>query len=63
MPNTKQIASNMLDLPLPFNPVIAVNERSNGNTLVNYAYDLKPSNNISSKYIYKNWSGLLISKL
>ena len=45
------MASNIFDLPLPFNPVIAENVLSNGEIFVHYAYDLNPSKIISSKYI------------
>lgn len=51
IPSTKQIASNTFDLPEPFSPVIAVNDRSNGLILVAWAYDLKPSSTTSSSHI------------
>ena len=43
MPSRKQIASRMLDLPLPFSPVIALNRGSNPLISVRWAYDLNPS--------------------
>ena len=43
MPSTKHIASRMLDLPLPFRPVMALNSGSNPAISVRVAYDLKPS--------------------
>jgi len=48
MPRTKQIESRMLDLPLPFRPVMALNCWSKPVTTVRLAYDLKPSIMISS---------------
>ena len=46
MPSTKQIASRMLDLPLPLRPVMALNSGSNPEISVRVAYDLKPSTTI-----------------
>lgn len=43
MPKTKHIASNTLDFPVPFKPVIAVNSGSNPLISVRLPYDLKPS--------------------
>lgn len=37
IPRTKQIASRMLDLPLPLSPVIALNSGSNPDTTVRLA--------------------------
>jgi len=47
MPSTKQIPSRMLDLPLPFRPVTALNNGSKPLTSVRCAYDLKPSSTIA----------------
>jgi hypothetical protein len=49
------MASNMFDFPLPFRPVIALKELSNGPTTVRGPYDLKPSRIISSINIYRLW--------
>lgn len=43
MPRQKHIASSILDLPLPFRPVIALKVGSHGEITVRTAYDLKPS--------------------
>ena len=43
----------MLDLPLPFNPVIALNCGSNPETVVRVAYDLNPSITTCLMYIFK----------
>ena len=43
----------MFDLPLPFNPVIALNCGSKPETVVRVAYDLKPSITICLMYIFK----------
>lgn len=43
----------MFDLPLPFNPVIALNCGSNPETVVRVAYDLKPSITTCLMYIFK----------
>lgn len=43
IPRTKQMESKILDLPLPFNPVIALNNGSNPLISVLFPYDLKPS--------------------
>ena len=51
IPSTKQMESRMLDLPLPFRPVIALKKGSNAGTVTRVAYDLKPSSVISSIYI------------
>ena len=53
IPSKKQIESSMFDLPLPFNPVIALNCGSNPETVVRVAYDLKPSITICLMYIFK----------
>ena len=42
IPRTKHIASRMLDLPEPFNPVMALNEASQPVICVRTGYDLKP---------------------
>ena len=47
MPMTKQMASRMLDLPVPLKPVMALNCGSNVPITVRCAYDLKPSTTIS----------------
>lgn len=47
MPRTKQMASRMLDLPLPLRPVMALKNGSKSDTTVRCAYDLKPSMMIS----------------
>lgn len=44
IPSTKQIESKMLDLPVPFKPVMAVNSGSKSLISVRLPYDLKPSN-------------------
>lgn len=51
MPRTKQIESKMLDFPLPFNPVMALNWGSNPGISTRCAYDLKPSKLISFTYM------------
>lgn len=51
MPITKQIASRMLDFPLPFNPVIALKPGSKFDSVTLCAYDLKPSIETSLMYI------------
>lgn len=51
IPRTKQIESRIFDLPVPFNPVIAVNSLSNGPISVRLPYDLKPSKIIVFTYI------------
>ena len=43
--------SKILDLPVPFNPVIALNSGSNPNISVRLPYDLKPSTIIDLIYI------------
>ena len=43
IPKRKQIESKIFDFPLPFKPVIALNNGSNPFTSVLWAYDLKPS--------------------
>ena len=53
IPSKKQMESSMFDLPLPFNPVIALNCGSNPETVVRVAYDLKPSITICLMYIFK----------
>ena len=52
IPRRKQILSNILDLPLPFKPVIALKSGSNPLTSVRLAYDLKPSSTIPFIYIF-----------
>ncbi len=42
MPNTKQIASKILDLPEPLRPVMALKEESHPVICVRTGYDLKP---------------------
>jgi hypothetical protein len=44
IPNTKHIASRMLDLPEPFRPVMALKEGSHPTIWVRTGYDLKPVN-------------------
>jgi len=51
MPITKQSESRMLDLPLPFSPVIALNPGSKFVKHTRWAYDLKPSMLTSLMYI------------
>lgn len=51
IPNTKQMASRMLDLPDPFNPVMALNCESHPEITVRVAYDLNPSMINSSTFI------------
>lgn len=43
MPSTKHIESRILDFPLPFKPVIALNDGSKSRIIVRLPYDLKPS--------------------
>lgn len=43
--------SRMLDFPVPFNPVIALNSLSNPSTSHRLPYDLKPSITIDLMYI------------
>jgi hypothetical protein len=45
------MASRMLDLPLPFKPVMALKRGSNAGTMVRCAYDLNPSMQTSSTYM------------
>lgn len=52
IPSKKQIESSMLDLPLPFKPVIALNWGSNPAMVVRVAYDLKPSITTCLMYIF-----------
>lgn len=54
MPSTKHIESNILDLPVPLRPVIAVNSGSNPCTSVRRPYDLKPSSITDFMYIATN---------
>lgn len=42
MPRTKQMASRILDLPLPFRPVMELKLSSHPEMTVRTAYDLKP---------------------
>ena len=51
MPKTKQMESKILDLPLPFKPVMALKNGSKPGILTRVAYDLKPSIVISSIYM------------
>ena len=51
IPSKKQIESKILDFPLPFKPVIALNWGSNPLISVLCAYDLKPSTTIDLIYI------------
>ena len=51
MPSTKQMASRMLDLPLPLRPVMALNSESKPEISVREAYDLKPSSTIPLMYM------------
>lgn len=51
IPNRKQMESKMLDFPLPFSPVIALNSGSNPIISVLCAYDLKPSTTMDFIYI------------
>lgn len=43
IPSTKQMESNMLDLPVPLRPVMAVNSLSKPSISVRFPYDLNPS--------------------
>jgi len=43
IPSTKHMASRMLLFPVPFLPVIALNDLSNPEITVRFAYDLNPS--------------------
>ena len=52
MPSTKQMASRMLDFPLPFRPVTALNSGSQPEMTVRFGYDLKPSRMISVMCIF-----------
>ena len=51
IPRRKLIASKILDFPLPFAPVMAVNVLSNPDITVLSAYDLKPCKMICLIYI------------
>jgi hypothetical protein len=51
MPITKQRESRMLDLPLPFSPVMALKPGSNCERQTRCAYDLKPSMLTSLMYM------------
>lgn len=44
--------SSMFDFPLPFKPVMALNNGSNPFTSVRFAYDLKPSKTIPLMYMF-----------
>jgi hypothetical protein len=48
IPRTKHIASRMLDLPEPFNPVIALKEGSHPVICVRTGYDLKPTKDVQN---------------
>lgn len=56
MPNTKHIESRILDFPLPFKPVIALNDGSKPLMTVRLPYDLKPSIDMLFMYILSNHS-------
>lgn len=52
MPKTKQMASNILDFPLPLRPVMELKLSSQPLMTVRTAYDLKPSITISTTFIF-----------
>lgn len=54
IPKRKQIESKMFDFPLPFRPVIALNNGSNPDITVLCAYDLNPSIVTCLMYIFTN---------
>ena len=53
MPNTKHIASKILDLPLPLSPVMELKLSSHPLITVRTAYDLKPSMISSTTFMAK----------
>lgn len=53
IPNTKQIASKILDLPEPLRPVIALKDESHPVIWVRTGYDLNPASRKVSHYPFK----------
>lgn len=54
MPSTKHIESRIFDFPLPFKPVIALNDGSKPSITVRLPYDLKPSIDMLFMYMLLN---------
>lgn len=54
IPSTKQMESRILDFPVPFKPVMALNLGSKFGIVTRVAYDLNPSRVISSMCIFQS---------